>query len=109
MSPTSSAVFPPSVFASVERPRPPIARFKLRPAGFFGGTGGGKPMSESEELSSDSAYFFILLSWRTCMSPSSSAVLPFSLFATVDNPRPPIAKLNPSPFGLLTGRAGGNP
>jgi hypothetical protein len=48
MSPSSSAVFPPS-FARVEIPKPPIAKPGiLKPRGFFG-SGGGNPMSESDD------------------------------------------------------------
>jgi hypothetical protein len=48
ISPSSSAVFPPS-FARVEIPNPPMAKPGiLKPRGFFG-KGGGNPMSESDD------------------------------------------------------------
>lgn len=119
MSPISSAVFPPSVLAKVDRPRPPIARLKFNPFGFDRGSGGGKPASESELLPPPpeeldygeiKAFFlFSRFSFRTRRSPISSAVLPPSFFARVDNPNPPMARLRPSPFGLETGSGGGKP
>ena len=72
------------------------------PGGLIGSYG-GNPSSESEpdagpELEDDAeACFFYWLALSTSRSPISSAVLPPSVFAKVDNPRPPIANFNARP------------
>ena len=107
ISPISSAVLPP-LFASVDKPRPPIFRLGIA-IGFLIGMGGGNPASESvSEFECDDYDFgFFLASYKTYISANSSAVLP-SLFARVDKPKPPIFSTG-SAIGFLTGIGGGNP
>jgi len=63
MSPSSSAVLPPSL-ATVDKPRPPIARHGILKPGFDLGIAGGRPASESESLPAEEsselleAFFF---------------------------------------------------
>jgi hypothetical protein len=44
---------PPSVFANVDKPRPPTANLGSQKSVFFIGTGGSNPSSESDELLED--------------------------------------------------------
>ena len=108
ISDISSAVLPP-LFATVERPSPPILR-DGNPFGLLTGIGGGKPASEESSLSelSDLDNFGLFLaSINTYMSDISSAVFP-PLLDTVESPRPPILR-DGNPLGLLTGIGGGSP
>lgn len=95
----------------MEIPKPPTARLGiLKPRGFEG-SGGGRPASESdsegEGESELSDIGFYLASFKTCISPSSSAVFPPS-FAMVERPKPPIANLGKAnDFGA--GIGGGKP